>query len=147
MICKHQKRTIGLFLFICMLLLGICLENVQTYSLSAYASSELSDSPSAHPESEIVPAGKTFPVQRFMPGKTFASENAVVNTRRGFSKTSCRTGRQGFAFLCAFLALLHKNSSTHSFLAHEISFNIPKHIIIIQYIHFKDGQKSDFLFS
>ena len=147
MICKRQKRTPGLFLLICLLLLGICLENVQTDSLSACASLELSNSPSTHPESEIISAGNTFPVQRFMPGKTFSSENAVVNTRRGFVKTDCRTGRQGFAFLCAFLALMHKNSSTHSFLAHEISFNIPKHIIINQYIHFKDGQKSDFLFS
>ena len=147
MIYKHQKRTIGLFLLICLLLLGICLENVQTYSLSACASLDLSNFTSAHPESEIIPAGKTFPVQRFMPGKTFSSENAVVNTRRGFGKADYRTGRQGFAFLCAYLALLHKNSSTHSFLAHGISHNIPKHIIIIQYIHFKDGQKSDFLFS
>lgn len=147
MIYKHKKRTIGLFLLICLLLLGICLENVQTYSLSACASLELSNFTSAHPELEIIPAGKTFPVQRFMPGKIFSSENAVVNTRRGLGKTDYRAGRQGFAFLCAFLALLHKNSSIHSFLAHGISYNIPKHIIIIQYIHFKDGQKSDFLFS
>lgn len=146
MTCRTPKRTIGLFVLVCLLLLGVCLENVQTDSLSACISLDLSGSLSAHPESVITSAQKTSPVRQFVPGKSSSTPEAVVNTRRSFGKTYRRLNRLGYDFLCTFHALLQNNSFIHSFFTHGVSFNLPNHIIIIRYIHLQDGQKSDFLF-
>lgn len=146
MTCKPRKNPIRLFVLVCLLFLGICLENVQTDSLSACVSTDLSGSLSAHPESLITSAGKTSPVWQFVPGKASSSQEAVVNIRRSFGKTYRRLNRIKYDFLCIFHTLLQNNSFIHSFLTHGIFLNFPNHIIIIRYIHLQDGKKSDLLF-
>lgn len=144
---KLPKRTIGLFALMCLLLLGICFESIQTDSLSVYASADLSDSLSAHPESAITCAQKSFPIRQFIPEKTSGSQPAVVNTRRSIGKAGSRLNRVRFDFLYTVQALFQNNFSLHTYINHGISFHFPNHIIIIHYIHLQDGQKSAFLFS
>lgn len=138
----QKKRSIRFFILISLLLLGICLENVKTNSLFAYAVSVSSDGASSDSRSAITPAGKTSPIPLFVSEKSSGHQENAIGIKRRFEKINLRTIRLELSCYGIAGISLPALTAVRSLVIQEISRNIPIHIIITSYIHLKDGRKS-----
>lgn len=144
---KQFPKSIYSILLITMLLLGTCLGNVQAVLGSAHALSASSHTCGGE-NAAIRPAGENLPVQRFLTGKNSDSQEAAVHSKRSSQKNVLRLGRI-ISYLLSASGQPKTKQRIFSYLAFSRSIPVRLgHMVIIGYIHLKDGQKSciSFLF-
>lgn len=139
---KHFPKSIYSLLLIFMLVLGTCLGGVQTVSGSAHALLASSDS-SANETGMIRPAGETLPIQHFLIGKSTGNpETTAIHNKRSTQKTNLHFGRV-VSYLLSTIGLLPAKKNIFSYpMASRLIRTRFGHMVIIGYIHQKDGQKS-----
>lgn len=130
-----QKKSLCFLLMICMLFLGMCVENAQADSFFSYESS-------SHAASTLLSGERTtlttqeYPVENISRDECFTSSSQIV--RRSFSRSN-----RGTALSLLFVDILPQISpfiqaSSDSELTDESSCST----VIVNYIHHKDGKKA-----
>ena len=130
-----QKKSLCFLLMICMLFLGMCVENVQADSFFSYESS-------AHTASTLLSGDRTtltaqeYTVENISRDECFTSTSQIV--RRSFNRST-----RGTALSLLFMDILPQISpfiqmSSDLELADESSCST----VIVNYIHHKDGKKA-----
>lgn len=138
---KQFSKSIYSILLITMLLLGTCLGNVQSVLGSSYALSASSHTCGGE-NAAIRPAGETLPIQHFLTGKNSDSQEAAVQSKRFSQKTVLRLGRI-ISYLLSASGQPETKQHIFSYLVFNRSISVRLgHMVIIGYIHLKDGQKS-----
>lgn len=145
MTIKKIKNNIGFLSLIFILLLGTCLGNFQTglssvrnFSASAVSSDE---------STAITPAGTTFPIQTFLTGKISASLETVIHIKRSAQRVISHSGRVNSAFLSIHKEFGAEQNSSSFLTVNDHIQILLGHMVIINYIHHQDGQKSYIPFS
>lgn len=138
---KQFPKSIYSILLITMLLLGTCLGNVQAVLGSARTLSASSYTCGGE-NAAIRPAGENLPIQHFLTGKNSDSQEIAVHNKRSSQKSILRLSR-----IISYLLFASGQPETKQRIYSYLAFNhsIPvrlSHMVIIGYIHLKDGQKS-----
>lgn len=141
-VMKQKKRTIRLFIFIFLFLLGVCFETVRANSLFVYAASVSGQESPIDCGSAITPAGQSLPIPMYVSEGSAGHREAAIGLKRRSEQMRLRLSRSVLSCFGIAGVSLPKISSASSWAAREISRNIPSHMVIISYIHLKDGQKS-----
>lgn len=138
---KQFPKSIYSILLITVLLFGTCLGNIQTVLGAVYALSASFDAPDKE-NAAIRPAGGTLPVQHFLTDRNAGSRKTAIDGKRSSQKTILRLGR---IISCLLFSGRQADAKQYIFSYFTANRSIPArlaHIVIIGYIHLKDGQKS-----
>ena len=130
-----QKKSLCFFLIICMLFLGMCVENIQADSFFSYESS-------AHSASSLLSGERTtlttqeYKIDYFSKEECFSSSSQVI--RRSFSRSN--KGAALCLLIVDILPLIFPfiHTSSDYELADESYFST----VIVNYIHLKDSKKA-----
>lgn len=130
-----QKKSICFFLIICMLFLGMCIEQFQADSFFSYESS-------THTASTILSGQRTTLTSQEYRMEDISQEDYITGCGQIVHRSFCRSNR-GTALSLLFVDILPQISpiiltSTASELTDEASCST----VIVNYIHHKDGKKA-----
>lgn len=130
-----QKKSLCFFLIICMLFLGMCVENIQADSFFSYESS-------AHSASSLLSGERTTLTTQEYLVSNISKDECITNSNQVIPRSFIRNSK-GTALSLLFVDLLPLifpliQTSSDDELTNESYFST----IIINYIHHKDGKKA-----
>jgi len=130
-----QKKSIYFLLLVCMLFLGMCVENIQADSFFSYESS-------AHAASTLLYGERTSLTAQEYPAETISRQECITSfsqvVRRSFNRSN-----RGSALILLFVDSLPQISpfiQTSSVIGFADKSSCST--IIVNYIHHKDGKKA-----
>lgn len=129
-----QKKSLCFLLMICILFLGMCIDNNQADSFFSYESS-------VHTASTLLGKGTTLTAQEYTIESISKDEyftGSCQIARRSFSP-----GNKGTSLSLLFVDILPQNSSLTQISSDiELADESSCSTVIVNYIHHKDGKKA-----
>lgn len=129
-----QKKSLCFLLIICILFLGMCIDNNQADSFFSYESS-------VHTASTLLGKGTTLTAQEYTI-ESISKDECFIGScqiaRRSFSP-----GNKGTSLSLLFVDILPQNSSLTQISSDiELTDESSCSTVIVNYIHHKDGKKA-----
>lgn len=130
-----QKKSICFFLMICMLFLGMCVENIQADSFFLYESS-------SHTASTLLSGKRTTLATQEYQVETISREDFITSGTQNICRSFSRNSR-GTALSLLFVDILPQISPIIFAAADcELTEESSSSTVIVSYIHHKDGKKA-----
>lgn len=130
-----QKKSICFFFMICMLFLGMCVENIQPDSFFSYESS-------THTASTLLSGKRTTLTTQEYQVETISREEFIASSNQNVYRSFNRSNR-GTALSLLFVDILPQISPIILTSADcELTKESSSSTVIVGYIHHKDGKKA-----
>lgn len=141
MLQKPYQQKICLFYILILLLWGTVSSAASASEMTGMFCGEeecyVNRSPSA-----ITSAGQTFPSQKYLSARDFGGQQTVSAAKGRSNRPLLRSVRNHFTVLCKDVLSFHALFCLESFWGHGIPSHCSCSIMITNYIHQQDGQKS-----
>lgn len=129
-----QKKSLCFLLMICILFLGMCIDNNQADSFFSYESS-------VHTASTLLGKGTTLTAQEYTIESISKDEYFIGSSQ--IARRSFSPGNKGTSLSLLFVDILPQNSSLTQISSDiELADEFSCSTVIVNYIHHKDGKKA-----